>query len=343
MLMRLGKFWITLFGLSFLTGCGGGGSRPSVPLTFTITKLPSNYLTIPTYDGLVQETEPHVLNVPGRWNGYQYWMTAAPYPRGNNRYENASVWATNDPPGGKQKWQVPPGVTNPVTGSPPANLIYADQSLFLDDDGTMYLYFSETSLDLKNKAIYALSSKDGWKTVSKPLLLFNLSTSNYNPLISTVLKDPVKGYHLWQVDISTPAHTFYRWDATSPVGPFLNKRPCQVDGLHGDMTLFEHTLTPSTSGGRILALTTLAIPGHPFPGRGDTTLNFMSSEDGGLTWTVQNPPLIAKGAAGTWDSLQLYRGSLAPTTDPNVFDLWYSAADPSENWHVAYAQGKLGN
>jgi hypothetical protein len=67
-------------------------------------------LTIPTYDGSGQLTEPDVIFFNSHWHGFQYWMAFSPYPFTNPAEENPSIVVSND----GVNWQVPDGLVNPL-------------------------------------------------------------------------------------------------------------------------------------------------------------------------------------------------------------------------------------
>jgi hypothetical protein len=84
-------------------------------------------LTVPTYDGSGQAVHPDIMNPASPWGGWEYWLAFTPYPLSNEAYENASVVVSHD---GVQ-WQVPPGMTNPLSPRGNGILSNSDPDLFL--------------------------------------------------------------------------------------------------------------------------------------------------------------------------------------------------------------------
>lgn len=341
-------------------GCGGGNQLPPPP-TFRATERDVPFTPLQTYDHDGQVVEPDVIYVPGGWNGFTYWMTAAPYPFEDARDENASIWATNDPPGQNMNWIVPPGVSNPVIPFAPKGWHNQDQSIFLDSDGTMYLYYVVSSPPMAQGGtafakgakptvmvppetvnVDVVFSKDGWKTVQGPIQLMSLDSNVSHPLVCFVLKDPARPlYYMWYTDIANEPHVFVRQSSSSPVGPFGDPQFCTIYNIPPNRDLWEENITWSAEGKYLFALITLATPAT---GGADTTLHFMYSTDLGLTWNLGPGHVVDIRKSPNWDTKQIYRGCLVP--DPatlagtgKTYHVWYSADDLRSRWHIGHAEG----
>jgi hypothetical protein len=311
--------------------------------TTTLTATPApNPLITPTFDGSGQTVEPCVLYVPNQWNGFTYWMAVAPYRFATESTENASILATNDPPGGTQKWVVPPGVIDPIIPFPNQGTFNSDQSIFLNSDGTMYLYYSVT--DGKTKQVYVESSKDGWSTISARKVLLSNNIATLNPLVSTVLYDAgTQKYYLWFVDVAREPHQLNRWTLDTPDGIPYNQTVCTVSPAIAGTDLFEQNIVRDPHSNRIYGLVTLA---KARSGGVGTTLHLLYSDDGGLNWTINPSNVLNPGPTGTWDNMSIYRSCLQPTADnlqggANTYDIWFSADNTAINWHVGYASGLM--
>ena len=53
---------------------------------------------------------PKVIAFKEKWNGYKYWMSFTPYPKGKSAKENPHIVASND----LINWEVPKGLKNPL-------------------------------------------------------------------------------------------------------------------------------------------------------------------------------------------------------------------------------------
>lgn len=177
------------------------------PLNSTVepdrtTTLPDNglinaktYLRIPTPYGRHsgwsgadnQATHPSIVQFERPWNGYKYWMAFTPYPFAYLSTENPCIAASND----GIKWEVPPGITNPIISEPNLpNSYNSDTHLFFNDMTSMLeLWYREisnkevetlfrvTSPDgsswTEPESMMAIASKDLYKAISPSILFEN--------------------------------------------------------------------------------------------------------------------------------------------------------------------------
>ena len=65
-------------------GCNKAPSQTSDPVAAPLENALS-YLTIPTYDGSGQVTEPDIVFFDSPWHGFRYWLAFSPYPNGFQR------------------------------------------------------------------------------------------------------------------------------------------------------------------------------------------------------------------------------------------------------------------
>lgn len=63
-----------------------------------------------TYEKSKQVVHPSAVSFAQPWHGERFWLALTPYPNGDSRVENPSVYGSND----GDSWKVPAGVVNPV-------------------------------------------------------------------------------------------------------------------------------------------------------------------------------------------------------------------------------------
>ena len=63
---------------------------------FDAKKNPTYKLEIISPYGDNEAYHPKILNFSKKWNGYKYWMSYTPYPRGNSDLENPHIAVSND-------------------------------------------------------------------------------------------------------------------------------------------------------------------------------------------------------------------------------------------------------
>ena len=86
-------------------------------------------IPVVTYEGSGQLVHPDAAVFPGRWRGKRYWVSGTPYPAGNPKYENPSIYHGRT----SNELRVPPGVTNPIVAAPATGYM-SDPDILHDPD-----------------------------------------------------------------------------------------------------------------------------------------------------------------------------------------------------------------
>ena len=151
-------------------GCSKAPSQTSDPVATPLENALS-YLTIPTYDGSGQVTEPDIAFFDSPRHGFRYWLVFSPYTNGDESKENPSIVGSND----GETWQVPSGVVNPLALPGPVGYL-ADASIFYDrNSDQLWVYYLDTRPSLGSLGLRRLISSDGvhWQDQGK---LFEVKT-----------------------------------------------------------------------------------------------------------------------------------------------------------------------
>lgn len=117
------------------------------------------------------------------FNGYKFWMVAAPYPTQGvspalaaYKYENPCILASND----GENWVVPTGLTNPIAtsiGLADTNSYYADPYIAFNENFTkLYVTFMWTNRTGTNKSSLLVTESSDGVTWTTPVSIFD-STS----------------------------------------------------------------------------------------------------------------------------------------------------------------------
>jgi len=277
-------------------------------------------LITPTYDGSGQVVHPDVVQVPGGWNGYEYWMGMTPYPNGSDIHENPSVLVSND----NQTWIVPPGLSNPLAPTPPGHNDDVDMLLI---DGQMILYYVETNDD-DQSYVTRFASTDGadW---GMPLVVLTLP----NYVMSPAVVHNGTDYLMWYLQSPAGCTSSYQniYLRTSSDGI--------VWGPEQTVTLVQPGRVPwhfdvQLNGG----LFTMLFISYPDGAAcGNTQLYYAESADG-LDWTINEDPILQPSPSG-WDSGNIYRASF--TQEADWLRIWYSAVSSGGQWRVGYTEGEM--
>jgi hypothetical protein len=280
-------------------------------------------LDIPTYDGGNQCVHPDVISVKGSFYGCEYLMVLEPYPFGDERLENPSLFSSND----GFSWRVPPGITNPIVGMPACGW-NSDADLLNTGDGRLFLYYRYNS-GAGETALFYMENAGGTEW-SNPVALFTVATSgNFASPAAFVLNGK---FHLLYVDtIRCEIKMLQSIDGKNW------KNDCNVlsfpNAWHLDALAIDNTIYLLVNDKRSLFLL-----------RSDDLVRWWIYDDSGnASWRLLEqtsaPTAILNPSANGWDNDFLYRGSLL--LEHNLLRLWYSARSATSVWRVGYCDAHV--
>lgn len=104
---------------------------------------------------------PKVINFPNKWNGYKYWMSYTPYPKGEDSKENPCIAVSND----LVNWITPNELINPLytpEKTEKGKIYNSDSHLVYNSDNNQLECYWRYVNDIEDKIIiYRIVSKDG--------------------------------------------------------------------------------------------------------------------------------------------------------------------------------------
>jgi hypothetical protein len=153
--------------------------------------VPPSLISAVTYEGSGQLVHPDAAVFPRRWQGKRYWFSATPYPAGNPRYENPSLY--------QGRWsgemQVPLGVTNPLVPAPAVGYM-SDPDLVHDPDSDeLRMYYRRTAMDLDE--VFVITSQNGVQWSSPRLVLTSL---RYTLISPAIVRESATSWRMWTVN-----------------------------------------------------------------------------------------------------------------------------------------------
>jgi len=269
-----------------------------------------------TYEGSGQLVHPDAAVFPSRWNGKRYWVSGTPYPAGNPRYENPSIYqgrVSND-------MRVPSGVTNPIVAAPASGYLSDPDILHDPDSDELRMYYRSTVGGVD--AILVSTSRDGvgW---SPPRLV--LSDVRYSMISPSIVRESATSWRMWTVNAAA--------------------RGCV--SLASDMVLQQRRSSDGITWSAPEE-TTLYVPGRvPWhwdvqyvPAKAEywaliaaypegttcshTAIYFARSSDG-TKWKVSPTPLLAPGQFEPLRDV-VYRSSFHYHDGSDAVSVWYSGA-----------------
>ena len=317
-------------------------SPPSVPAPPFPSSPPYNapsFLQIPSPMGAYSAVHPSVVDMgPGRrWRGYRYWMAFTPYDNTDDDNENPCVVASHD----GWTWVVPAGLTNPIYPAPLNGLLFnSDTDLVYDPDtDEMILVYRAQERDpYKSQRWFYARTYDGvtYPPVATRFDLPRPDRVQFGPgqLLSPSMVRVASG--AWR------AFTIYRdvtpmqlqvWEAPSVEAAWY-----KVADLTGFEALLEAGMNPWHLD--------VIHDGSAYRMLLDLGPNYLAKPDGlvaassldGVSWNVNITPVMMPSPSG-WDSVELYRSTLAPHENGTHFRVWYSAQGTvGAIWHTGYTE-----
>lgn len=237
-----------------------------------------------------------------------------PYPTQQSSYENPSILVSED----GDAWAVPDGLTNPLEGAPGVGY-NSDVDLLLAQDGKLYCFWRPTDASSADWIKYKSSTDGvtwsntvtviaaGWKTLASPTIIWN--GTQYIMHGINAGSSPYKLWRRTSSDLNTWSNPVECTFTTKN-----NKDIWHIDVVYHNGIYYAFIVFCTAATG------------------GTDSLMYYGTSTDGLTWQVDYPPLIPRGAVGTWDWQLIYRTSGIKT--PTGWELWYSAADASHHYRI---------
>ena len=187
--------------------CGGGGAdqvaaafTPPPPDNSEIDEadipgaafVAPTLLTMPTYDGSGELVHPDAVVFPDRWQGRRYWVSATPYPTGNPKFENPSLYQGYT----SRSLMVPAGVTNPLATPGALGGYMSDPDMLYDPDhNQLRMYYRQTTqaADL----LYMITSDNG-TTWSPAQRVF--TGERYGLISPAIVRESAGSWRMWSVN-----------------------------------------------------------------------------------------------------------------------------------------------
>lgn len=283
------------------------------------------YFPLRSEDGSNEAYHPKVISFEEKWNGYKYWMTYSPFPKGNEKYENPWIVASND----LLNWEEPEGIKNPVEGTPKnfvAKKIYnSDPHIFYNSDtDTLGLVFRFVD-DVKHKAIlYYMSSKDGVNWTDKVPLIETNRTKNDIISPSIIYEDGI--YKMWYVEGNrtikyTESTDLYNWSKA---------RVIKMSYYLKELTTWHLDVIHTEKGYEMV------ISAYKYwADRNSMNLYYSFSTD---NVNYSKAKTILRPSNNGWDDKGIYRSSLLFEND--MYYLFYSGQDVDQTRGIGLAYGK---
>jgi hypothetical protein len=314
-----------LAGGSTLTGCKGISEPISVPdgtSEFDDAEAPGAPFVAPaviptaTYDGSGEVVHPDAAVFPRRWQGQRYWLSATPYPGGNPRYENPSIYKGQS----SREMTVPAGATNPIV-APPSSGYLSDPDIVHDPDrNELRIYYRQTAGELDR--VYLTTSSNGVQWSPGQLVVSDL---RYGLISPAVVRESATSWRMWTV--SAPAQGCY----SLPIELALQQRS-SADGI----TWSEPKPVELRVPGRVpwhwdvqyvpaKSEYWALIAAYPDGTSCSRTAVYFARSADGTSWQVSPTPLLGPGEFEPIRDL-VYRSTFHYHEGSDAVSVWFSGA-----------------
>lgn len=319
---------LTLVAIAAFAACGGNDA-PVAPLSppddtneLDEAEMPGaamiapTPLTVVTYEGSGQLVHPDAAVFPRRWQGKRYWVSATPYPGGNPKFENPSIYQGRY----SNEMNVPGGATNPLV-QPPTSGYLSDPDLLYDPDrDELRMYYRSTSGS--NDQLALITSANG-VTWSAPTPV--LTGARYSLISPAIVRESATSWRMWTVNATAQgcfslesemaleqrrSSDGIGWGAAQPVNLRISGRvPWHLDVQYVPAKQEYWALVAAYPEGTTCA---------------HTAVYFAQSRDG-TTWKVAPTPLLAAGEVESLRDL-VYRSSFRYHEGSDAVTVWFSGA-----------------
>ena len=273
-------------------------------------------IPVVTYEGSGQLVHPDAAVFPGRWRGKRYWVSGTPYPAGNPKYENPSIYQGRT----SNELRVPLGVTNPIVAAPAMGYMSDPDILHDPDVDELRMYYRNTAGS--TDAIFLSTSRDGVLWSPGQLVL---ADARYALISPSIVRESATSWRMWTVNASARG-------CTSLGSEMVLQQRRSSDGVAWsapeEMTLYvpgrvpwhwdvQYVPAKSEFWALIAAYPEGATCSH-------TAVYFARSADG-TRWTVSPTSLLAPGQFEPLRDV-VYRSSFHYHEGSDAVSVWFSGA-----------------
>jgi hypothetical protein len=336
-------------GLALLTaalvfgGCGGG-EHVAAPLAppedaseFDDAEMPGALSVAPalleatTYEGSGELVHPDAAVFPRRWQGRRYWLSATPYPMGNPKYENPSIYQGRT----SREMMVPLGVTNPLMPQPAGGYLSDPDIVHDPDRDELRMYYRQTVGE--NDQLFLMTSRNGveWSP-SQPVLV----GYRYTLISPSIVRESATSWRMWTVNAASQGCFSLRSEIA-----LTHRR--SADGITWSDPEFVQLRVP----GRVpwhwdvqyvpakqeyWAL----VAAYPEGTTCSHTAVFFARSADGMSWTVSPTPLLGPGEFEPIRDL-VYRSTFHYHDGSDAVSVWFSGAKlDGKIFHYAVAAAR---
>jgi hypothetical protein len=334
---RMSGILVTLVTMLLLSGCSGHDAVTGSPLTppDDISELDDaetpgaafvapTVIAMDTYEGSGQLVHPDAAVFPDRWQGKRYWVSGTPYPLGNPKYENPSIFQGRH----SNEMRVPLGVANPIVAAPKSGYMSDPDILHDPDSNALRMYYRYTSGDVDQ--IFLTTSQNGVTWSPAQLVI---SDFRYSLISPSIVRESATSWRMWMINATAQGCFSLRTELT------LQQRH-STDGITWgaaeSVTLHVPGRVPWHWDVQYVAAKSeywALVAAYPEGTSCSQTAVYFARSADGTTWKVSPTPLLAAGQFEPMRDL-VYRSSFHYHDGSDAVSVWFSGARREGNGFV---------
>ena len=273
-------------------------------LVACIIIAPKNYnskfkLTVIGPYGDNQSYHPKLLSFEKKWNGYKYWMSYTPYPKGDDLKENPCITVSND----LIHWTTPNGLINPLDDpkdKEKAKVYNSDAHLVYNNDkNELEIYWRYTNNKGKKmfSKIFRRTSKDGINWTNKELV-YTAEDRSKEDIISPAIIYENGIYKMWYVVSEGKVNYTESKDGLN----WFDEKSINIK-YEKNLKTWHLDVIKTEKGYEMLV-----VAFTKWEKRNDMSLYYTNSKDG-ITWDTAKKIMDPAVKEKVWDNKGIYRST----------------------------------
>lgn len=265
---------------------------------------------------------PKVISFKNKWNGYKYWMSYTPYPKGDDSKENPHIAVSND----LINWKTILNLDEPLDTCPQIRYNSDSHIVYNNDLNRLECYWRYVD-DIEDKAImYRRYTTDGMNWSEKEIAFIETPRSERDCVSPAILfEDGI--YKMWYVDKNnTIKYT------TSLDGKTWKERQIIEMNYEEDVKTWHLDVVHTKKGYEMIAVAFKNWQLH-----NDMSLYYSISNDG-IKWTTAKAIIRPTTKTINWDNKGIYRSSFI--YEDGIYYVYYSGTSKDLHHGIGFMYGK---
>lgn len=286
-------------------------------------KINSKYkLNIVSTYGDNEAYHPKVLSFKNGWNGYKYWMSYTPYPKGDDSKENPHIAVSND----LINWKTIVNLDEPLDTRPQIRYNSDSHIVYNNNLNRLECYWRYVD-DLEDKAIiYRRYTTDGINWSKKEIAFIEAPRSEKDCVSPAILfEDGI--YKMWYVDKNNIVKYATSLDGIN----WVDKQEVKIDYEKKLKTW--HLDVISTQKGYEM----ITVAFDKWENHNRMNLYYTTSKDG-VNWQMAKTIVKPPNKTNNWDNLGIYRSSFI--YEDGKYYLFYGATNKDYHHGIGLLYGE---